>query len=177
MFAKRHNWVLTVRSDGEGSIRAAIEKLQENRSDVCGPDRHIPIIERRIRTVKERVRAILNSLPFTLPMFLLNYLVYFVVSRMNLLSTTSSFNEFDQRPAYEVFFNRKIDFMCDLRVAFDDFVFVNEYKAKNTMAPRGRAAIVLHPKNNASGSVMFYVPSTNSIVIREQLTFQRTSLI
>ena len=87
---------------------------------------------------------------------------------MNLLSTTSSFNEYNQRPAYEIFYDRKLDFKRDLRVAFGDFVFVYEYKAKNTMAPRGRAAIALYPTNNASGSVMFYLPSTNSIAIRDK---------
>ena len=164
---KKHNWEFIMRSDGEGSPKAAIQKLNI-RNDICGPDRHIPVIERRIRTVKERVRGILNALPFTLPMYLLKYLVYFVVSRLNLLSSTSSFNEHGNRPAYELFYNRKIDYKRDLRVAFGDFAFVYEYKTKNTMNPRGRGAIALYPTNNSSGSVLFYIPSTNSLVTRDK---------
>ena len=32
-----------------------------------GPDQHVPIIERTIRVVKERIRSILHSLPYNLP--------------------------------------------------------------------------------------------------------------
>ena len=32
--------------------------------NITGHDEHVPEIERYIRTVKERVRAIVNSLPF-----------------------------------------------------------------------------------------------------------------
>lgn len=66
--AKKHHRILTARSDGEGPLKAAIKRLTDPpRVDVCGPDLHIPIIERRTGTVKERVRGILNRFPLTSP--------------------------------------------------------------------------------------------------------------
>ena len=47
--------------------------------DAVGPGQHEPVSERKGRTVKERTRAVLHSLPYTLPAKLLVFLVLFVV--------------------------------------------------------------------------------------------------
>jgi len=101
-------------------------------------------------------------------MFLFKHLVYFVVSRMNLLSTTSSFNQYGNRPAYEIYYNRRIESSRDIRISFREVVMAFQYTFKNTMEPRARIAIALYPTMNSSGSVMFYIPSTHSIVTRDK---------
>ena len=50
-----------------------------------GAGSHVPVIERKIQEVKKRVRAIINFLPYRLAQTLLAFLVFFCVSRINLV--------------------------------------------------------------------------------------------
>jgi hypothetical protein len=34
--------------------------------DIAGPGQHVPVVERKIQTIKERVRAHENSLPYVI---------------------------------------------------------------------------------------------------------------
>eukprot|EP01041_Mallomonas_annulata_P021929 gene21929-42111_t len=52
--------------------------------DITGADEAVPKVERTIRTVKESVRGILNTLPYCLPMKFLPYLLFFYVLRINM---------------------------------------------------------------------------------------------
>ena len=170
--ASANNWILVCRTDGEPAIKSMIETFKLNmQADISGTNRHIPIIERRIRVIKERVRGQINTLPYTLPHFLLKYLIYFVISRMNLLSTTSSINEYGNRPPYELFFDRKIDYKRDIKVGFGEYAQIYAHNSpQNSMAPRSRAAISLYPSGNSSGSVKFFCISTKSIVSSDKWT-------
>ena len=52
--------------------------------NVCAANEHIPLIERCIRTFKERVRAIRHSLPYkNMPGLMIVHLVYFVCHWLN----------------------------------------------------------------------------------------------
>ena len=53
--------------------------------DAVGAGEHVRIVERGIRTIKERVRGIVNTLPFKLCSMLLLLLVLFCVSRINMV--------------------------------------------------------------------------------------------
>ena len=55
--------------------------------DVAEPDQQVPMVERKIRTIKERVRAHENSLPHVMPRLMLTICVLFSKSRQNLLWT------------------------------------------------------------------------------------------
>ena len=169
--ARSHNWILSCVSDNEPSIKSLLDQF-ELRGDTVTSSRHVPIIERRIRVIKERFRTILHGLPFILPNGLVKYLVYFVVSRLNLTMTTSSINEFGNRPAFEIFFNRKIDFKRDLKVSFGDYaqIYDSTNNRINSMRPRSLGAIALLPTGNLSGSIKFLCLSTNKIVTRDKFT-------
>lgn len=58
--------------------------------DMCGAGSHVSIAENKIRTLKNRARAIYNSLPFTLPNSLVKYLIYFATQAINLVLTKHS---------------------------------------------------------------------------------------
>ena len=60
--------VIAVYADGEGGIDAIKDYIKKvAQYNPAGPEQHVPVIERTIRTIKERVRAILCGLPYTLP--------------------------------------------------------------------------------------------------------------
>jgi len=85
---KSHKWqpgVILV--DGETEFQNCIPALNAEHIlvNTASASQHVPVIERKIRLVKERVRAIYNSLPFLLPPSWMQYLVGFCVSRLNLL--------------------------------------------------------------------------------------------
>jgi hypothetical protein len=113
--------VSTIRFDGERGVTASTYALQEQgyKLDIAGPDQHVPVIERKIRLIKERVRAILHSLPFTLPTSLLRYIVSNAVMGINMMP---SLLRVDQTSPRKAFTGRKCDFKRDLRAAFGDYV-------------------------------------------------------
>ncbi len=52
---------------------------------LASADEHVPEIERKIRVIKERVRAVIYSIPFNiLPAWLLIHAVLFVLKQLNL---------------------------------------------------------------------------------------------
>ena len=167
--ARQQGWVLNCLSDNEGAIKSLIAK-NEITGDTVSSGGHVPIVERKIRTIKERVRTILHSLPYYLPKSLLKYLVYFVVSRLNLTSQNSSVNEFGNRPAFEIFFNRRIDYHRDLQVEFGQYVHLYDStnSRPNTMQPRSVGAIALLPTGSTSGSVKFFSLGTMRVITRDK---------
>jgi hypothetical protein len=71
--------------DREGGIIASKELLKGNGVvlNLSSAGQHVPVIERNIRTVKERIRAILSTMPFRVPSIFMSYLVDFAVMKIN----------------------------------------------------------------------------------------------
>jgi len=62
--------------------------------NVTGQDEHVPAIERAIRKIKERIRAIVNQLPFKAYLHrLIVEMVYIVVFWLNVFPHTDGVNE------------------------------------------------------------------------------------
>jgi len=100
--------VKTLRTDKEGSIVALKDDLM-NQGTFVNPDgtgSHVPVIERKIREVKERARAIVNTLPWRLPISLITWLIYFCVSRINLIPHKGGLIEISSTEAFK---GRKVD--------------------------------------------------------------------
>jgi hypothetical protein len=131
-----------------------VSTLQEQgyKLDIAGPGQHVPVVERKLRVLKERGRAILHSLPFILPTSLLRYLVSNAVMGINMMPSLLCV---DQTSPREAFTGRKCDFKRDLRAAFGDYVQCNVPVTSNDMSPRTKGAIALHPTGNLSGSYKF----------------------
>jgi hypothetical protein len=146
--------VSTIWFDGEKGVAAATYALQEQgyKLDIAGPGQHVPVVERKLRVLKERGRAILHSLPFILPTSLLRYLVSNAVMGINMMPSLLCV---DQTSPREAFTGRKCDFKRDLRAAFGDYVQCNVPVTSNDMSPRTKGAIALHPTGNLSGSYKF----------------------
>lgn len=131
-----------------------------------GAQQHVPAIEVRIRLVKERVRAILNSLPFKLPRKLVPQLVMFAVSRINLMPSNVRVDSTSPR---EMFLGRKTDYKKDIRIGFGDYVQVDSlHSTRNDMTPRTLGAISIGPVGNLQGSVRFFLLESESTVVRDK---------
>ena len=170
----KQGWRVVFRSDNEKAITAIAENLRYKAVSMSveqvGPGRHVPIVERKIRTIEERCRAVLSSLPYSPPAFFMKWLVAQVISSINMLRDDSANNaEGDLRSPREKFFGRRTDVERDLRIAFGDYAEIYDTNISfiNSMKPRTRAAICLGRVGNGTGTVRFWCLSSNRIVKRD----------
>jgi hypothetical protein len=101
--------------DGEGAVFTMTDYLQS----IGATGQHVPVIENKIRQIKECVRAFLNTLLFNLPTTVTKHLVSPVVSSLNMMPCGTRVDKISPR---EEFSGRKIDYKRDLKVAFGDYV-------------------------------------------------------
>jgi hypothetical protein len=131
----------------------------------CGADQHVPEIERRIRTVKERTRAILCDLPYTLPSPLLVWLLYFVVWCIN--CTPSSRGGHTVIPK-ELINGRKLSYNRDLRFEFGEYAEAALRTDNNVTHPRSQGVLLLLSSGSETGSVKCLHLVTKRIAIRDR---------
>jgi hypothetical protein len=76
--------VKTILCDGEGAVAKMKGDLAREGIDLNPTSReHVPVVENRIKTVKERVRGLIAILPFVLCLTFLVYAVKHVVAMVN----------------------------------------------------------------------------------------------
>jgi hypothetical protein len=165
--------VTHILNDGEGAVKA-IESDLNNAGVIlnpAGPNQHVPVVENKIRQIKNGVRSHITSLPFKMPLKLIKFLVFFVVSRSNLMPSGT---RVDPISPSEVYHGRKVDFKRDLRVSFGDYVQTNAPIPDNTKSSvskdRTEGAIALYPLNNEQGSVHFLHLKTFRVIVRDKWT-------
>jgi hypothetical protein len=153
--------------DGEKGFAAFFNALLTSgyRINPSGPGQHVPVVERKIRVVKERVRATLQSIPYQLMFSLLRYLVEYVTIMLNF--EPSSTRE-DPTSPYELFRGLKVDYKKQLRISFGDYAEChNPHVTSNTVHRRTDPCLALLPTLNAQGSYLFYNLATRSTCIRD----------
>jgi len=156
--------------DGEGAVGAIADDIGAlgTQLERVPPGAHVVVVERKIRVIKERFRAIKAGLWFTLPLLLVPWLVYFCVSRINILPTHGSMDVTSPR---ENFTGRKVDFKRDLSLVFGEYVHVHEDRMiTNTSQSRTEEAICLLPLSNLAGAAKFLSIKTLKIVSRSNYT-------
>ena len=153
--------------DSESAIEAAVRSIQSVEPSPVGPGQHEVVAESKIRRIKERMRAILHSLPYELPMFLVKYLLQFVVSKKNHLPVTGSGTKYSPR---ELFTGVAGDAKRDLRAPFGMYAQVDVRETNRSMDARTKGAIALYPVGNSQGSVRFLDLSTLKVVTRTHWT-------
>ena len=122
--------VVLVRCDSESGVES--EWLQNRLSvqiDTTG-DEAVGVIERKIRTMKERARAIICTLPMRLTDQLLDWLMQSVAYMINGLPTK---NTIDGRSPREKVYGRCINAKTDLRHGFGNYMQVGRQSTENTM--------------------------------------------
>ncbi|MGC9156348.1 MAG: reverse transcriptase domain-containing protein, partial [Ferrimicrobium sp.] len=159
----------TLLSDGEkGIAKVANSPAVGLVFNPAGPGQHVPIVENKIRQLKERMRAVLSGLPYALPPFLMKWALQYCVTRLNMVPSGTRVDPTSPR---ELFLGRKINAKTDLRISFGEYVQAhNPNTVKNSMEDRTMGAIALFPTGNLQGSVKFYCLATKSIITRDQWT-------
>lgn len=167
---KEHGFQVTMivcdSDKGFGAIRPQLGELgvRVNPSAAGG---HAPVIERMIRTIKERIRGVENTLPYRVNKTLSRWLTSFCVSAINSVPASTLI---DTRSPKERFLGRKLDYKRDLQLPFGQYVQVHARDMDNTMAPRTEGAISLMSAGNLQGSHRFYNLRTGQIVTRASWT-------
>ena len=121
-----HGYQVEVFLDSESGLIALNEiyQLRGVKLTYAPPGQHVPVIERKIRLVKERCRALFSNLPCPLCKQLLIALVKFAISRINLLlvrgsrATAHSWHRLSPR---EMLTGIKTSFTRDLRIDLLDY--------------------------------------------------------
>jgi Reverse transcriptase (RNA-dependent DNA polymerase) len=157
-----------VRVDGESAMSSDffMAKLQ-GLLDMSAAGVAVPVVERKIRTVKERIRSVLNTLPFELTEKLEEWLVRGATYSINLVPTR---NSYDYSSPREKLFGATIDASYDLKHAFGDYAQVHEENTDNSMAGRTTGCICLMPTGSLDGSWYYWSLRTNKILRRRRAT-------
>lgn len=162
--------VTTLVWDREAAVMGLTPKLNAEgvRVEAMGSGQHVPVVESKIRVVKERARGILNTLPYRLPAQLTGALISYVVSRLNWMPNVNTDGVSSPKSIY---LGRLMDIGVDARIAFGEYAQVKTiHEASNSMDPRTVGAIALNPAENLQGSVRFFGIKSRTVFVRDQWT-------
>lgn len=138
-------------SDGEGAVVTLVDELGKLgvEVDISGAGGHVARAERRIRVIKERMRANVSyHLPFTLSSVGIVMCVLYVVSRLNYESYGEREYEPSPREAF-IGIHGKRDFRC----SFGDYAQCTVPNTDSTLKSRTEDCVVMLPLGNRTGTV------------------------
>lgn len=136
--------------------------------DISGAGGHVARIERKVQTVKERLRAyIAHQLPFTLTYLGVAMLVLFCVSRLNYQVSSISGSGSGESPRV-MFSGRQTDGKLDFRAGFGEYAQCTVPNINNTMESITEDCIVMLPTGWRTGSVKMMSINTGKLITRDQ---------
>ena len=149
------------------NLRGALADMQIA-LNTASNDEHVPEIERHIRTTKERVRSVYNTLPFTkLPPRLIIEMVS---------ATTFWWNSFppeggvsDTLSPRAIVVGMEVDYVKHCQLEFGTYVQTHE-EHDNSMASRTTGALAMRPTGNDQGGYYFFSLNTGRIINRKRWT-------
>ncbi len=165
-FNEYNNPVHTILADNEfDALRQEVEKCG-TRMNITAKNEHVPEVERQNRVIKERARAIIQTLPYkNLPRKIQIGLIYYVVYWLNNIPKAGQ----DYSPRDLVFGEQKLDYNNICKMPFGSYVQVHDdLEITNTMEARTIGAIDLGPTGNAEGTHKFFSLKTGEILVRRK---------
>jgi len=136
--------------------------------NITSRDEHVQEIERFIRTVKERVWAIVNTLPFKqYPNRLIVETVYNTIFWLNCFPHKNGIHP-TLSPG-TIITGSTIDYNKHCVLQFGSYVQVHE-PHNNSLMPRTTRAIALRPSGDSQGGYYFMSLSSGKIIIRNKWT-------
>ena len=166
---KRAGFVVrTILMDGEfEKIRPLLPNLECN---TTAAKEHVSEAERTIRTIKERTRGLLATLPFSrMPRRMKIELVYFIVLWLNAFPIKSGISS--TFSPQELLVRWRLDYKKHCRVLPGTYCEVHDEPVPtNTMTPQTHECIALGPTGNLQGSVKFYCLTTGRVLKRRSFT-------
>ena len=131
-------------------------------------DEHVGDIERYIRTIKERMRSIYNTLPFhKVPARLVIEMAKTAVFWLNSFPVSKGASR-DLSPR-TILTGQKVDYKRHCRFQFGEYAQTHE-EHNNSMNPRTVGALALRPVGNGQGSFYFLSVTTGRVLNRLHAT-------
>ena len=131
-------------------------------------DEHVPEIERQIRTVKERTRAIYCTLPFQkMPRRLIIEMVYAANYWLNMFPRQGGISK--TLSPRTLLTGQTWSYTTHCKLEFGDYVQTHE-EHDNSMATRTIGAIAVCPTGNTQGGYFFFSLSTGRVLNRGRWT-------
>ena len=131
-------------------------------------DEHVGDIERYIRTVKERMRSIYNTMPFhKVPARLVIEMAKTAVFWLNAFPVSKGASR-DLSPR-TILTGQKVDYKRHCRFQFGEYTQTHE-EHNNSMNPRTVGALALRPVGNGQGSFYFLSVATGRVLNRLHAT-------
>jgi hypothetical protein len=168
LYDKRGFTVTRVEADNE--FAPLVHDLLPTQCNIAAADDHVAEVERSIRTIKERVRSILQGLPFKrVPKLIIRAAVAQVHTSLNQFPIPNSASS-TISPLTIMTGNPLPDYH-DLRIEFGSYAQI--FKGNdptNNMDTCTTGAITLNPTGNTQGGVYFLSLSTGRRLTRQQWT-------
>ena len=131
-------------------------------------DEHVGDIERYIRTIKERMRSIYNTMPFhKVPARLVIEMAKTAVFWLNAFPVSRGASR-DLSPC-TILTGQKVDYKRHCRFQFGEYTQTHE-EHNNSMNPRTVGALALQPVGNGQGSFYFLSVATGRVLNRLHAT-------
>ena len=169
-YLQRGFTIVFIKADGE--FKPLEEMMYElygsPKLNLASANEHVPDIERQIRVVKERTRAVVYSMKFNrMPEKILNNIVLFVVKMLNLFPRKGGSPHYSPKQLM----SGEITDYKSCSMGCGHYCQIHEETApRNSLAPRTQGAISLGPSGNVQGGHKFYVLRTKMIVVRRNWT-------
>ncbi len=149
--------VKTLNADGEfAPLQEKIQALPGGpKVNITSANEHVPEIERKIRTVKERVRAVRHGLPYkNVPKMLTISIVLYCVKLLNLFPAKGGIS--DALSPKTIMTGETLSFKKHLQLQIGTYCQVHEEDTpRNSQLPRTKGAICLGPSGNVQGGYKF----------------------
>ena len=168
LYRKAGFMVTTELMDGEFvPLRGALAEIGITLNETSR-DEHVGDIERYIRTVKERMRAINNTMPFhKVPARLVIEMAKTAVFWLNAFPVVGGASG-NLNPR-TILTGQKVDYKRHCRFQFGEYTQTHE-EHNNSMNPRTVGALTLPPVGNGQGSFYFLSISTGRVLNRLHAT-------
>ena len=131
-------------------------------------DEHVPEIERQIRTLKERTRAIYCTLPFRkIPRRLIIEMLYAANYWLNMFPRKGGISK--TMSPRTLLTGMTMNYNRHCRLEFGEYVQTHE-EHDNSLNPRTIGALALRPTGNAQGGYFFFSLTTGKVINRMRWT-------
>jgi hypothetical protein len=136
--------------------------------NIAAKEEHVLEVERQIRVVKERARAIIQTLPYRkIPKKMKVALIQYVIYWLNLLPKLDQ----EYSPRDLVLGEEKLDYKKVCQLPFGSYIQVHDdLNTANTMESHTTRAINLGPTGNVQGTHHFLSLRTGELIVRRKWT-------
>jgi hypothetical protein len=162
-YLQRGSQIFFIKGDGEfAPLEAWMTTVYgAPKFNLASANKHIPEIKRKIRVIKEQVRAIIYSIPFnSLPAQMLVYAVLFVMKQLNLFPVKGG----SKLSPKQIMSGEVVQYQFVQWVLAGTKIH-EEDQPRNGMVARMQGAISLGLSGNAQGGHKFFTLTTGKVII------------